>query len=353
MKKIVSALSMIAVMVLGLSGCTGTSGEAGSSKTAAGTAAASVGKAPDYSRKACWLQFPKITKDVDTFYIYSTSYYESSFKKGAPDYASLDNPEMIEGAQGEYMTNASVYEQSTNVFVPYYRQAGMRYAGEIRKKTGNIDAAISGIPYDDISAALDYYFKNCNQGRPFIIAGHSQGASMVKYVLKNYFRKHPDYYQRMVAAYVIGFSVTKDDLEKYPYLKFATGESDTGVIVSWNTEGPKNVKENAKNAVVLPNAISINPLNWKLDETYAPASMNRGSFMPNVKARRYEIADIGADARVVLSRGVIVTNAKCDHLADPEFFGPQSFHEFDYNFYYNNLKDNVAKRIAAYRSRTK
>ena len=72
--------------------------------------------------------------------------------------------------------------------------------------------------------------------------------------------------------------------------------------------------------------------------------------MPNIKARRYEITDIGADAQVVLSRGVIVTNAECEHVADPNFFGPQSFHEFDYNFYYNNLKDNVAKRIAAYRN---
>ena len=336
MKKITFALAMITVMVFGLSGCVGTT-------------VASMGKAPDYSRKECWLQFPKITKDVDTFYIYSTAYYKSSFKVVAPDYAPLDNPEMLEGAKDEYLTNASVYESSTNVFVPYYRQAGMRYAGEISKKTGNIDSAISGIPYDDITAALDYYFKNCNGGRPFIIAGHSQGASMVKYVLKNYFKKHPEYYKRMVAAYVIGFSVTKEDLEKYPHLKFAAGENDTGVIISWNTEGPKNVKENAKNAVVLPNAISINPLNWKLDETYAPASRNLGSFMPNIKARRYEITDIGADAQVVLARGVVVTNAKWDHPADPEFFGPQSFHEDDYTFYYNNLKDNVAKRIAAYR----
>ena len=334
------ALAMITVMVSGLSVC-------------ADTNVADMRKATDYSRSESWLQIPAITKDIDTFYIYSTVYVESSFKPGAPDLATLDNPEMTEGARLEYMTNASVYERSTNVFVPYYRQAGMRYAGEIRKKTGNIDAAISGIPYDDITAALDYYFEHCNQGRPFIIAGHSQGSSMVKYVLKHYFKKHPEYYKRMVAAYVIGFSVTKDDLEKYPHLKFATGESDTGVIVSWNTEGPRNVKENAQNAVVLPNAISINPLNWKRDETYAPASENLGSFMPNMETRRYEITDIGADAQVVPARGVVVTNAKWDHPAAAEFFGPQSFHEDDYTFYYNNLKANVAKRIAAYLSRTK
>jgi hypothetical protein len=303
--------------------------------------------APDYSLPDCWLQVPEITKDVDTFYVYSTVYFDSSFEEGAPDYAALDIPEMMLGALGEYVTNASVYEDSTNVFVPYYRQAGMRYANEV-SKTGNIDAALSGISYDYMSAALDYYFEKCNNGRPFIIAGHSQGSAMVRYILKNYFKKHPEYYERMVAAYAIGYSITKEDLESNPHMKFATGESDTGVIISWHTEGPKNVEENARNVAVLPHGISINPLNWKRDETYAPASENLGSYMPNAESEMYEITDVGADAKVVLNRGVIVTNTTYDQYAPAEFFGPQSFHEDDYTLYYNNLKANVAKRIAAY-----
>ncbi len=43
-----------------------------------------AGDAPDYSQKKCWLQVPDITKDVDTFYIYSTAYIESSFREGPP-----------------------------------------------------------------------------------------------------------------------------------------------------------------------------------------------------------------------------------------------------------------------------
>ena len=35
-------------------------------------------------------------------------------------------------------------------------------------------------------------------------------------------KKHPEYLKRMVAAYVIGFSVTKDFLKRNPHLKFAT-----------------------------------------------------------------------------------------------------------------------------------
>ena len=31
----------------------------------------SMGEVPDYSRKDCWLSFPEITRDVDTFYYYN------------------------------------------------------------------------------------------------------------------------------------------------------------------------------------------------------------------------------------------------------------------------------------------
>ena len=311
--------------------------------------------ATDYSNKEHWLSLPEITKDVDAFYIYSTSYIESSFEEGAPNFAPLDNPEMIMRALGEYETNASVFEESCNVFVPWYRQMGIKYAAEVQKKTGSLDAGLAGLPYTDIKAALDYFFEKCNNGRPFIIAAHSQGSALLKYVLKNYFKEHQDYYKRMVAAYPIGFSITKDDLEQYPYLKFATGESDTGVIISYNTEGPKNVEENANNKVVLPGAISINPLNWKRDETYAPASMNKGSLELEMNGTTpvRKIVDLGVDAQVNLARGVIVTNTTAPVTDMPDYFGPASFHENDYSFFYNNLKDNVAKRIAAYKNSAK
>ncbi|MBQ9640405.1 MAG: DUF3089 domain-containing protein [Bacteroidaceae bacterium] len=312
----------------------------------------------DYSQKANWCCFPEITKDVDTFYIFATEYIMGSFAEGAPDYGSLDNEEMIQGMNLEYLLHATTYADSTNVFAPYYRQSGLKYAGEVYKRDGNLDAALIGMPYDDIIAALDYFFEHCNNGRPFIIAGHSQGSALVKLVLTRYLKEHPEYYKRMVAAYVIGYAVTKEDLEANPYLKFATGERDAGVIISWNTEGPKNVEVNAKTVVLMPNGISINPLNWKLDETYAPASMNLGSLVENEKTGEPEIGDVGADAQVNLARGSIVTNAKIapmpkeDAKVAAQFFGPDGRHGEDYTYFYNNIKDNVAKRIATFHNLT-
>lgn len=314
----------------------------------------SAGEAPDYSKEECWFMIPEITKDVDTFYVYATQYIMSSFDEGAPDYATLENEEMMKGVVGEYIGHASTYEDSTNLFMPYYRQSGLKYAGDVWRKTGNLSDALGGMPYEDITAALDYYFENYNEGRPFIIAGHSQGSYIIKHALEDYFKEHPDYYDRMVAAYIIGFSITKEDLEANPEWKFATGETDTGVIISYNTEGPKNAEENANTCVLLPNAICINPLNWKRDDTYAPASENLGSLIANEETGEVEIGDLGADAQINLARGTVITNAKSPEMDEEkakvaaEFFGPDGRHGEDYTYFYSNIKENVEKRVAAY-----
>jgi hypothetical protein len=97
----------------------------------------------------------------------------------------------------------------------------------------------------------------------------------------------------------------------------------------------------------------------KRDETYAPASMNLGSLVTNEETGERKIADIGADAQVNVARGVIITNAKGPELPEEDaaasalYFGPDRRHAYDYTFFFNNIKDNVAKRVEAYLSSAK
>ena len=307
-------------------------------------------QAIDYSKKTNWYRIPEITKEFDTFYIYSTMYF--GVGENDPDYAALDNAEVLGSIWIEHAIKSSVFEESTNLFIPFYRQSSMKHAAEVFQKDGNIDAALIGIPYGDITTALDYYFENYNQGRPFVIAGHSQGSAILRLVLKGYFKDHPEYYKRMVAAYAIGYSITKEDLEANPHMKFATGESDTGSIISWHAEGPKNVEANVPipSVIISKNGIAINPLNWKLDETYAPASENLGSIVGDEKTGKTEIRDIDGDAQVCIARGTVVTNAKAMPNEMVELAGPQCYHQDDYSIFYNNIKNNVAKRTAAYKA---
>ena len=60
----------------------------------------------DYAKKGNWYKFPEITKDVDTFYIYSTVYFGN---EGDPDYATMDNAEMLAGIDVEHAIKSSVF----------------------------------------------------------------------------------------------------------------------------------------------------------------------------------------------------------------------------------------------------
>ena len=223
-------------------------------------------------------------------------------------------------------------------------------------KTSATDAEQDSIPacmegvvgVEKYQTKLDYFLTNLNQGRPFILAGHSQGSATLIALLENYMTKHPEALERMVAAYPIGYAVTKDFLARTG-LKFAEGATDTGVIVSWNTEGKANVDTNAKNVTLAPGCISINPINWKRNDTYAPVSDNLGSLDVEGKL----VTPGLADAQVDTVRGaVIVSTVDAKLYAIPadaaDLFGPESYHLHDYGFFFNNLKQNVADRIKAF-----
>ena len=74
---------------------------------------------------------------------------------------------------------------------------------------------------------------------------------------------------------------------------------------------PDRFTDNEKNTVVLENAISINPLNWKRDDTYAPASENLGDRTQVIDSEGNEGFIVNkpglADAQIDLERGVVVS----------------------------------------------
>ena len=275
-------------------------------------------------------------KAVDVFYIYPTV---TGFRPET-EVCDMTDTMMISGAKMVRQIQTAVFDESCNVFMPYYRQISMPKPGS------DYRAIIDYVSKFDATDALDYYLTNLNQGRPFILAGHSQGASVLIALLENYMTKHPEALSRMIAAYPIGFAVTQEWLDTTG-LKFAEGANDTGVIVSWNTEGPANLKE--KNMTLAPGGISINPINWKRDDTYAPAKENLGSLTVDGKL----VTPGFADARVDTARGsVVVTTADAKLYAipadDAAMFGPESYHLHDYGFFFNNFKQNVADRVKAF-----
>ena len=88
--------------------------------------------------------------------------------------------------------------------------------------------------------------------------------------------------------------------------------------------------------------------------TYASAEENLGGYIPNEELGKMESVPNAADALVDLKRGVVITTTKVlEPMPGPKPFGNASFHSGDYAFYYNNIKQNVATRIAAYKKMAK
>ncbi len=307
--------------------------------------------ATNYSEAAHWLNLPKeSTKAVDVFYLYPTAW--AKVNEDDPIICEIDNPVMLKQSKMAYNRQATAFETIANVYAPFYRQDDA--ASTLQMPVEEQQNIVKSIPLTDATAAFDYYIEHYNNGRPFILVSHSQGSNVMIYVLQDYMKEHPDVYKRMVAAYVIGYSITDDYLAENPHLKFAAGAGDTGVIISYNTEAP--VIE-GMNGVVLPTAHVINPISWTTDETAASASDNLGSLRLNkdgsvatnpdgtyVKVMNF------ADARIDKTRGVIIcSTVDVDRYAPGRgSFGKGIFHSFDYPFYYYNIRANAEERVANY-----
>lgn len=315
--------------------------------TACGTASGHGSSAEtDYSNPDHWLSLPQQTRrPADVLYFYPTTYLPD--EDGAA-ICEIDNVGMRLGAQQMLLGQASAFETCADIYAPFYRQVdAMSLAGMTQEK---MIQAESGEPLEDVFAALDYYFEHCNNNRPFFLAGHSQGGMMIYLILSQYMAEHPDYYEHMVAAYMLGNAPTQAWLDENPHVKFAQTADDVGVLISWNTEGPNN--KGRYSMVVPEGAVCINPLNWRTDETPAGVEENSGCLLPDGNGG-YTIVDGFASAQVDLERGSVI----CDSVPPALYavpaeaaalFGPESYHGWDFGFYYMNIRENAQLRLNAF-----
>ena len=312
------------------------------------TTLAEANMEPNYEDDFSWVAKPDaIEKPVDVFYVYPTIYVAET-----PPNMDISDPELRANANGLLTAQAGVYSPYANLFAPFYRQQSAA-SQSMEPNNGGKDAFADPTfqtGYKDAERAFDYYIEHLNPDRPFILASHSQGSMVVIELLRNRFQD-PELQKRLIAAYPIGYTVKHSDLKKYPWMKQAQGETDTGVIITYNTQGPGA----QGSPVLLDDAIAINPLNWKTDET--PASSDEcieAVFFNDRSGEVLEKIPHFAGAHIDTKTGaLIVTDMKTPEsdqidLVNMGRWPAEVYHRYDYAFWYNNLKENVKKRIDAY-----
>ncbi len=307
--------------------------------TAAEAAAAEA--APDYSDAANWayLETENTDKTADVFFICPSVY-------GGSDDAcnmSLSDADTKESFVGAINMEKGIYDADSRFFAPYYRQIGLNvYDMPEADREPYLETA-----YADVRDAFLYYMDNYNEGRPIVLAGFSQGADMCLRLMKDLFDDEA-LADQLVACYAIGWRITEEDVAEYPQLKMATGESDTGVIVSFNSEA-----EDITDSLMIPEGTktyAINPLNWKTDSTPADKSLNLGACFTDYSGEiTSEIPEL-TGAYIDETRGALKVPdvSPEDYPAGLSIFTDGVYHLYDYQFFYRNLQDNVQTRILTF-----
>jgi hypothetical protein len=217
--------------------------------------------APDYSKDSTWLCLPgradtcstplattalnpngygstgksTVAKDppLDCFYVYPTVSRDEGMN------SDLNPSEEKLAAETQFARFASV----CRTFAPMYRQ--MTVSAVIAFTTGADLRQPSMVAFGDVLAAWRNYLATRNNGRPFVLIGHSQGSLMLQLLIANVIEKDPAVAARMKLAIIPGFDLTVPQgklvggtFKKTP---LCSREGETGCVISWTSFREKNV----------------------------------------------------------------------------------------------------------------
>ena len=295
-------------------------------------------KDKSYSEKSNWAYFAEGEgKKADLFIICPTVDTRDEYNM------SLDDTKTKKNFTGALNMERGIYEDVTRMYAPFYSQASLKVYGLSAEEREQYLL----IAYEDVKKAFEYYLENENEGRPIVLAGFSQGADLCYRLLEDYFGDK-DRMDLLVACYAIGWPVTEEMTEKYPQLKCAAGEDDTGVIVSFDCEA-----ESVTDTFINPagtKTLSINPLNWKTDSTPAGKELNKGACFTDYDALITEEVPQLCGCYIDEKRGVIkVTDIEpADYAPVVPGLPEGAYHVYDYQFFFRNLQENVAVRLESY-----
>jgi hypothetical protein len=134
---------------------------------------------------------PDADPAIDCFYVYPTISLEDRA------YADLaDSPEI----QKVVKWHAGMLSSRCRVFAPLYRQATIKH---LQEQLSGHEAEESDMPYQDVSAAWDYYLKHDNHGRGVVLLGHSQGSILLQRLMVATMDGKPQQ-SLLVAAFLAG-----------------------------------------------------------------------------------------------------------------------------------------------------
>jgi len=222
----------------------------------------------DYSKNSSWAALPLMKDEadmipegesgidqnnspVDVFFVHPTGYLKGDYWTDPLEEKSAT----MENTQWMMANQASAYNGCCSVYAPHYRQASIySYFG-----SDELRAEVHNFVYQDVKKSFEYFIENFSNGRPFIIASHSQGTHHSIRLLAEEIDSS-ELYPRMVGAYIIGGMIAKDRMSSMENIGVCESAEQLGCLVHWDT---MNVAQINKDMPLYSNNICVNPISWK------------------------------------------------------------------------------------------
>lgn len=287
---------------------------------------------------------PAAHPQTAVFFIHPTSYLDRS-RWTAP----LDDRDANDRAEIFLRGQASAFNGVGEIWAPRYRQATF---GAFLTSRADAEQALD-LAYGDVAMAFEQFLKQAGD-RPIILAGHSQGALHLARLLRDRVAGTP-VARRVVAAYVVGWPVSRTaDLPRMG-LPECAGPDQSGCILSWQSfaepADPSLIFDTFDATTGFTGAsragtqlVCTNPLTGKPDDT-APSQANLGTLYPSADLRTARLVKGSVPARCA-GRGLLMIGSPPD--LGPYVLPGNNYHVFDYSLFWANIRRDAERRLDAY-----
>ena len=299
-------------------------------------------------------RYPEAQKDAaaDVFFIHPTGYVKPDSWNGP-----IDDPDAVKAVSLVMKYLASVFNAAARVYAPRYRQATLYSFFDYETDSG---LQALELAYLDVDRAFEHYVKAFNRGRPFILAGHSQGSNHGLRLLQEKIIGTP-LQNQLVAAYLVGMAIP----DAVPGIGPCQSSNDTRCVISWTSFTTNGNPQCLTRDMAIwyggqyrkcagLSLVQVNPLLWKLHGGAVPASLNPGSlpfYDPSGAPPELIPKVTGADASgpvLIITKPGVPGFPGLDPMMpilNSEF---GDYHNYDYVLFYESIRGNTIDRVKTF-----
>jgi hypothetical protein len=322
--------------------------------------APSSNSGPNYSNAENWVARPDFSDNPSSwvpagvsnapegqaaiFYVHPTTYLKRD-RWNAPLSGDAESDNRV---RLFVQSQAGALNGSGRIWAPRYRQAAF---GAFLLRSSDAEKALN-LAYSDVAGAFDEFLRR-NADAPVILAAHSQGALHLSRLLRE---RNAQLKDRLVAAYVVGWPLSKAADLPPMNLPACTAPDQGGCVLSWQsfgqpanpdlimdawegTKGPTGIERKRQDM------LCVNPLTGTQNGA-APPRANAGTLVPNgnLTEAKLEPGKVGAHCE----NGLLLLDGEIPALG-PFVLPGNNYHVYDYALFWAAIRQDAERRLAAWR----